>query len=207
MKSKQATEATITKTQFARQLGVSGAMISKWIAAGLPVGDDDRIAPATARRWLRANVERGAKPRKRSGGPDTESLTEARARKESLQADLKQLELEVRRQRRAATIDTAAEAKRVLSRVADWILRELPDACIEALRPYRALDDQQARHVYAVVRDRLAATLHGAVVLFAAGERNTFTPPEDGLAMKVAETWIKATREPEPGAGGGGGVQ
>jgi phage terminase Nu1 subunit (DNA packaging protein) len=81
---KNSTGETISKAEFARREKVSKTVVSKWVRAGLPTAGGGQIDPEAARAWLKANTSRGV---------TVESLTEARSRKESALADLRELEL------------------------------------------------------------------------------------------------------------------
>jgi phage terminase Nu1 subunit (DNA packaging protein) len=81
----------MTRAEFGKAHGVSRQMVDRWVRAGLPVGQDGRIDRAQGQAWLAANTSRG-----RSSGSG-ETFANARARKESSLADLRELELKEKR--------------------------------------------------------------------------------------------------------------
>jgi transcriptional regulator with XRE-family HTH domain len=86
MKRKKAAQ-TITAALYAKCLGVSKQMVSKYVKAGMPTLPDGSIDPAAATAWRNANISRH----------DDETLTDARKRDLGLTADLKEQELRRRR--------------------------------------------------------------------------------------------------------------
>jgi hypothetical protein len=49
-------EVKISKTLFARQLGVAPSTISGYLAKGMPTAIDGTIDPSLAKKWIRANI-------------------------------------------------------------------------------------------------------------------------------------------------------
>lgn len=92
----------VTKAQFAEAMGVSKAMVTKYVRKGLPLTPEGRIDLAAGRAWVEANIDRlpasarGGRAA-RGAGKLGETLTAARARKESALASLHELELRLRR--------------------------------------------------------------------------------------------------------------
>src|SRR5271170_6435444 len=78
----------VSQSEFARRQGVSKQMVTKYVGAGLPL-HDGKIDVREARAWLRSNTTRGA--------AKGESFASARARKEASLADLRALELAVKK--------------------------------------------------------------------------------------------------------------
>jgi len=91
----------ITKAAFAKEQQVSRQAVSKWVSLGLPVTLDGQIERARAKKWLAENISRPD-----SGKSGSESLTDARARKESALADLRQIECAVKRGQFVSIEDT-----------------------------------------------------------------------------------------------------
>ena len=92
----------LARSAFAKAVGVSSSMVTKWIGAGMPKRADGLLDAAVCRAWLKANIQR----RDEVGG---ETFSGAKQRKESALASLRELELSVRQ---GKLID-AGDAKRV----------------------------------------------------------------------------------------------
>jgi hypothetical protein len=80
----------LTRSVFAKSVGVSSSMVTKWIAAGMPKRADGLLDAAVCHSWLTANIQQ------RTGEVAGERFSDAKARKESALASLRELELSVR---------------------------------------------------------------------------------------------------------------
>jgi hypothetical protein len=103
------TKSYVSKTQIAKDLGISKGRVTQLIAKGLPVREDGKIDYRKARQWYEANIRGKVKPHAagseavernepQSGAPEDddaprEDFTGSRARREKAQADLAEFEL------------------------------------------------------------------------------------------------------------------
>jgi phage terminase Nu1 subunit (DNA packaging protein) len=102
----------VSKKDFADAMGVSKAMVTKYVHKGLPVTPQGMVDLAPGREWVEANIDRlPSKARGKRGKERTdrsgEDLTEARTRKESALASLHELELRLRENELAEVSDIA----------------------------------------------------------------------------------------------------
>lgn len=74
----------ITQAAYARRINVSRQMVSKYIELGMPTLPGNRIDPEAADRWRAENIRDESKD---------ETFSDARRRKESALASLRELEL------------------------------------------------------------------------------------------------------------------
>jgi hypothetical protein len=49
---------SVSKSEFARQMDVHPAQVTRWIDRGMPVRADERLDPGTAVDWVRRNIDR-----------------------------------------------------------------------------------------------------------------------------------------------------
>ena len=90
----------MARSAFGEAVGVSNAMVGKWIKLGMPKRPDGLLNAAACHAWLEANVQRRIeKP--------SEAFTDAKTRKESALASLRELEL----QRKRGELIDAAEVR------------------------------------------------------------------------------------------------
>lgn len=61
------TEAAMTKTDFARLMGVDRAQPTRWAQMGMPVLPDGRVDPVEAAEWVRENVASTQRDRRSVG--------------------------------------------------------------------------------------------------------------------------------------------
>jgi phage terminase Nu1 subunit (DNA packaging protein) len=102
----------LTKTAFARLMGVREATVREWCKNGMPVRADGKVNEAAARRWVEIYLDR-ARRQARTEGTSGGTVSDLRARKLSAEADL----LEMNRRKRAGElversgVERAAEAR------------------------------------------------------------------------------------------------
>jgi phage terminase Nu1 subunit (DNA packaging protein) len=103
----------ISKKDFADAMGVSKAMVTKYVRKGLPVTPHGAIDLASGREWVEKNIDRlppaahGSRKKDKTDRSG-EDLTMARTRKESALASLHELELRLRENELAEVSDIAA---------------------------------------------------------------------------------------------------
>jgi phage terminase Nu1 subunit (DNA packaging protein) len=108
----------LTKSAFARRMGVRETTVRGWVADGMPVRADGKVNEAAARRWVETYLDR-ARRAARTEGASGGTVSDLRARKLSAEADL----LEMDRRKRVgelverAAIERAAEARGVSRKI------------------------------------------------------------------------------------------
>jgi hypothetical protein len=161
----QPEESTLSKSEFAKQMGVTPGRISQLIAKGLPVLPTGRISPAAARDWYDANVDpsrRRAPPGEepaRLGRPtlkdeiETERLATARMKRLRLEQVL------IDRQTAEAAIFARARAERDAHLA--WVVRKAPQLAAhvgcEPAAVFSFLDQEMRLHLAALAERPLEA--------------------------------------------------
>src|SRR5829696_1526799 len=108
----------LTKSAFARRMGVNEVTVRGWCKSGMPVHADGKINEAAAQRWVDTYLD-GARRAARTEGSSGGTVSDLRARKLSAEAEL----LEMDRRKRAgelverAAIERAAEARGVSRKI------------------------------------------------------------------------------------------
>jgi hypothetical protein len=84
MKKKRASKPKGTAyAEYGRRIGVSRQMVQRYVELGMPTLDGKRIDPVKADKWREENIQ----------SPADETFADARRRKESALASLRELEL------------------------------------------------------------------------------------------------------------------
>lgn len=164
----QPREASISKSEFAKELGVTPGRISQLIAKGLPVLPSGRISPAAARDWYETNVD----PSRRKPPPgeeparfgrqtlkdeiDTERLATARMKRQHLEQTL------IDRQTAEAAIFARARAERDAHLA--WVVRMAPQLAAhvgcDPAAVFSFLDQEMRLHLAALAERPLEALTH-----------------------------------------------
>ena len=151
----------LSKAEFAKDQRVSKTMVTKWIAAGLPVTPQGRIDRAKAIEWLKANTTRPT--------AKLETYVEARARKERSLADLRELDA-LQRRGEVVAVNDAFDILEEFVSVCRARLLAIPTTAAPELVGQPDLAKVQAvlkRHVY----DALNELASGAGIVEKAKER------------------------------------
>lgn len=86
--------AALTKTEFARSVGLSQGRITQLIAQGLPVQKDGRISAERGEAWIAKNLD----PMRRQASQEgSDEISKLRGQKLSIESQIAQLELERKR--------------------------------------------------------------------------------------------------------------
>ena len=85
----------MTKSAFARHLGVTPARVSHYVKSGMPVTDEGRVDPVVANAWVSENI---ARPND-GGDSGASALMAARIRSTNALANLREFDLSVKRGR------------------------------------------------------------------------------------------------------------
>jgi phage terminase Nu1 subunit (DNA packaging protein) len=87
----------LTRSQFAKRIGVHPAQAGRWIKLGMPIQPDGRIDPAEAEAWLTRSVDPGAREaaqaRRQAAEPEEPilDLSQARARLATAQYEFQEM--------------------------------------------------------------------------------------------------------------------
>jgi len=156
-------ETTIRKGEFARQVGVSAARVSQWVAAGMPVEAGGRLNLQRALAWVTENVDRsgGGWPARKATPPETQPASvPAASPQSSLPADPGRVLLVARAKKLLAE---AKRAERVEKQQAGELLPtdEVESSAFSAYRQVRdgcqSIPARCAAAIVAQVRSALEA--------------------------------------------------
>ncbi|WP_102110272.1 hypothetical protein [Oceaniglobus roseus] len=160
------TPKEMSKSAFAKRIGVTSGRVSQMVKAGLPVLDNGRVPLAAAESWYRANVRQKASEAQHSASV----LSRVKQEREEAQRDLLQLDLAQRKgeliDRREVELALHDRARAERDAHTAWVSRIAPiiaaevDADLSAL--FSALDREMRAHLEELADTPLAELLNHA---------------------------------------------
>ena len=104
----------VSKAEFSRIMEVSKSMVTKYVAAGMPVDKSGKLDLAKCQSWVNDNIKSHSNP--------NETLAEAQTRKEAAVASLRELELQERRGELLRADETQATWESIISTTRSHLL-------------------------------------------------------------------------------------
>ena len=157
---------TISKSAFAKRVGLSPARITQLIAEGLPVEPNEKIDESKARKWIEQNLDghrREARKPGSTGGPLTGNVSQLRAAKLLREAQLLDLDLKRRQgelvDRRAAELAVFERARYERDCWTGWAARAARDVAAacggDPIEAHAALDRAVRAHLEELAKSPL----------------------------------------------------
>ena len=169
----------ITKSEFARELGVTPSRVSQMVRDGLPVDTGSgKVCKAEAMEWVSANVHG-------TGDADPDSLLAARTRAANALAASREFDLGVKRGKFADKAETFA-MMRTFRRQTEAALNELAPKYGPALADALGVDTARATAALADVIEALTRDLG-----------RLSPPPSRAALFAVADLWIEGDTDGE----------